>query len=77
MLPYVSGDVSAPVVKIETHSHNKHWRAEREIIELQPRRPAVGALSALQPAADSIYARLLDGESAELVGASHDEAASP
>lgn len=56
-----------PVIMIETHSHNEHWRAEREIIALQPRRPAVRALSALQPAADSIYARLLDGEYAELI----------
>jgi hypothetical protein len=50
------------IVIIEAHGRDEHWRAERGIIELQPRRPALGAMSAPEAAADSIYARLLGGE---------------
>ena len=53
------------VVIIEAHGRDEHWRAEREMIGLQPQRPAMGAMSASEFAADSIYARLLDGEYAE------------
>jgi hypothetical protein len=54
-----------PVVIIEAHGCDEHLRAEREMIELQPQRPAMGAMSGPESAADSIYARLLDGEYAE------------
>ena len=49
-----------PVIIVEAHSAEEHWRAEREIIK-SGRQPALAALSQLQEAEDSIYAPLLSG----------------
>lgn len=53
--------IRRPILIIEAHGRDEHWRAEREVIEVQLRRPALAMLSAPQPAVDSIYARLQDG----------------
>jgi hypothetical protein len=47
-----------PMIMIEAHSPKEHLRAEREILRLELRRPALGAMSAPEAAPDSIYARL-------------------
>jgi hypothetical protein len=47
------------VVAIEAHNADTHVRAWREIIRQPGRAPMLGALSAIEPAADSRYARLL------------------
>ena len=49
-----------PVIIIEAHSAEEHWRAEREIIK-SGRQPVLAALSQLQEAEGSIYAPLLSG----------------
>ncbi len=51
--------LKTPAVIIEAHSRDEHWLGEREIIELKRRQPSLAALSALQPAHDSVFARVL------------------
>jgi len=47
------------VVAIEAHDFETHLRAHREIIRSRGRVPVLGALSAIESAHDSRYARLL------------------
>jgi len=50
------------VIAIEAHDVDTHLRAHREIFCLPGREPMLGALSAVEDAADSRYANLLTAE---------------
>jgi hypothetical protein len=53
-------ELHTDVVVIEAHdSEGEHWRVERELIELKPGRPILGAMSAIELAPDSLYANIL------------------
>jgi hypothetical protein len=47
-------------VAFEAHDSDTHVRAHRELVHLRGRPPMLGALSAIEPANDSRYARLLE-----------------
>jgi hypothetical protein len=51
-------------IVVEVHDGTAHLRAHREIIRRPGRGPLLGALSAIEPASDSRYARLLECASA-------------
>jgi hypothetical protein len=50
---------SRPVIMLEVHSAEEHWRADREIIQQARRHVLLAALSPPEPAPDALYARLL------------------